>query len=143
MAAWVEARPAAPLTIPDPESSARSSPPLLSSARAAKRAPRRFAIAASATGSLPPATAPTANSSRCSVTTSAVERPIEPVAPRMLIVRCAMPGVSLPEIKGGKDQPDHRVRRPEPVEPIHHPTMTGDQLARILDAEAALHCGFA
>ena len=77
----------APHAMPEPDRAAFSAAPPPSSARAANRAPSRRAMSASASASRPPTTASTRNASRWASTTSAVERPTEPVAPRMVRVR--------------------------------------------------------
>jgi hypothetical protein len=61
-----------------------SSSPAVGAATAANWAPRSRAIDARACASLPPTTASTAKRSGCRRTTSATERPTEPVAPRMV-----------------------------------------------------------
>ena len=41
-----------------------------------------------------------------------------------------------------RDQSRDRHRRGKSVKPVHEPSVTGDQDARILDAKVTLHPGF-
>ena len=97
--------------------------------RARRKRPRsRSRRAASAFASRPPTTAPIARRPGFSATTSHVERPMEPVAPRSVTVRrMDRSEIEMDEEQGepGKDQ-----HGPVAVEAVQEPAMAGDQAAR-------------
>src|SRR6185437_6625974 len=94
---------------------------------------------------------------------SIVLAPIEPVAPRMVIPRTPVAGLASDRTAltavmyspyqqppcgcsvAATQQSHHtprKCRSPEPVEPIHHAAMTGNNLACILGIELTLDPGF-
>src|SRR6185295_1402055 len=147
-------------SMPLPESPAFRSPYAVWSATAAKRAPRSRASAASAVPFLCAVSATTAKRSRWRRSRSAVLDPIEPVAPRIVTVRAAGSGlermfgvaINSPDqeaprrsLEAPASQTHHgrrQYRCQKPVEPVHQPAMTRDQMARVLGVEPALDRGF-
>ena len=82
----------------------------------------------------------TSKRSRLRSIRSSVERPTEPVAPRMVTLRA-------PVTRGQRSRPSsskvgEQRRGEQAVEPVEHAAMAGQQRAAVLDPGAALHPAF-